>query len=109
MYPDCIVDDVTLHFAVYKYAIRSSVVSPCLPVNLLVTLAFLPMLPVIYMSTAGLKLALIQLAVGADKSVNVSRACEFISQAAKAGAQLIALPVCTVQASTTSPWLSLGL
>ena len=42
----------------------------------------------------GLKLALVQLAVGADKSANVSRACDFISQAAKAGAQLVALPVC---------------
>eukprot|EP00117_Sycon_ciliatum_P016295 scpid74520/ scgid15783/ Omega-amidase NIT2; Nitrilase homolog 2 len=42
----------------------------------------------------GLKLALIQLAVGSDKAVNIRRACEFISQAAKAGAQLVALPEC---------------
>ena len=39
------------------------------------------------------KLALIQLAVSADKALNLRRACEMIRNAVKNGAQLVVLPV----------------
>jgi len=41
------------------------------------------------------KLALIQLAVTADKQANVARAVGLIEEAAKAGAKIVALPVTT--------------
>ncbi|XP_061720199.1 omega-amidase NIT2 isoform X1 [Cydia pomonella] len=42
----------------------------------------------------GLKIALVQLAVGPDKSKNIARAVEEIHRAKQAGAQLVALPEC---------------
>ena len=40
------------------------------------------------------RIGLIQLLVQADKSVNLSRAADFIREAASKGAQVIALPEC---------------
>lgn len=39
------------------------------------------------------RLALIQFNVGADKAVNLARACDSIRAAAAKGAQVVALPV----------------
>ena len=39
------------------------------------------------------RLALIQLAVGSNKSENLSRATKLISEAAKQGAKIVSLPV----------------
>ena len=44
-------------------------------------------------SLAGFKLALIQLAVTANKTENIVRACQKIAEASKAGAKVVALPV----------------
>ena len=44
---------------------------------------------------AVFKLACVQLKVCADKAVNVSRAVDFIGEAARAGAQMVMLPVST--------------
>lgn len=41
----------------------------------------------------GLRLALVQLAVGASKADNIQRAAKHVAEAAKAGAHLVALPV----------------
>ena len=49
--------------------------------------------------TAGLcsfRLALVQLAVGADKAANLQRASQKIKEAARNGAKVVALPVCMV-------------
>jgi len=45
-------------------------------------------------SGKSFKLALIQLAVGANKSTNLSRAVEKVEEAAKKGAQVVSLPEC---------------
>ena len=48
-----------------------------------------------FLSSANkFRIALIQLLVGADKSVNLSRAANFIREAASKGAQVIVLPEC---------------
>ena len=53
--------------------------------------------------TAGLclfRLALVQLAVGADKAANLQRASQKIKEAARNGAKVVALPVCMVSIIT---------
>ena len=53
--------------------------------------------------TAGLcsfRLALVQLAVGADKATNLQRASQKIKEAARNGAKVVALPVCMVSIIT---------
>ena len=53
--------------------------------------------------TAGLaqfRLALVQLAVGANKAANLQRASQKIKEAARNGAKVVALPVCTVSIIT---------
>ena len=48
--------------------------------------------------TAGLRqfrLALVQLAVGADKAANLQRASQKVKEAAENGAKVVALPVST--------------
>ena len=39
------------------------------------------------------RLALVQLAVSADKALNICRACEMVKSAVKNGAQMVVLPV----------------
>ena len=41
-----------------------------------------------------MKLALVQLAVGANKNANITRAKSMIKEAAAAGANLVSLPEC---------------
>lgn len=52
---------------------------------------------------AGFRLALIQFAVGSNKAENLKRrGTELVAQAAKQGAQLLSLPVCTLQMKFSS-------
>ena len=46
------------------------------------------------------RLALVQLAVGADKAANLQRASQKIKEAARNGAKVVALPVCMVSIIT---------
>ena len=53
--------------------------------------------------TAGLRqfrLALVQLAIGANKAANLQRARQKIKEAARNGAKVVALPVCMVSIIT---------
>ncbi|XP_030030977.2 omega-amidase NIT2 isoform X1 [Manduca sexta] len=48
--------------------------------------------PILY--PKGMKIALVQMSVGADKAANISEAVKLIHQAKELGAQLVALPEC---------------
>ena len=43
--------------------------------------------------TGRFKLALVQMAVGADKATNVRRACRMVKEAVQNGAGMVVLPV----------------